>query len=182
MKSEKCSDLDFEEGARGIFYNNAVINCKFGPRIVGTPAADTAHLMYGNNYQYTDSVSVANQFFLVGYLTKPRTTDLPLPSSYFPSGYQPGTKYDGTNAVAKLNPLFLNYPLPSAPGIKLRDIASVSQFNFRLQPTSPLIGKGYTGFTPMKMVVEDPIFGVSEYTQPGKDLGAYQYNGVGNQH
>lgn len=182
MKSEKCSDLDFEEGARGIFYNNAVINCKFGPRIVGTPAADTAHLMYGNNYQYTDSVSVANQFFPVGYLTKPRTTDYPLPSSYLPSGYQPGTKYDGTNAVAKLNPLFLNYPLPSAPGIKLRDIASVSQFNFRLQPTSPLIGKGYTGFTPMKMVVEDPIFGVSEYTQPGKDLGAYQYNGVGNQH
>ena len=184
IQTGRGANINFEEGARGKFYNNLAVNCKFGYRVVKTPVSDTANLFYGNNYQYADSLLVANQFFPVGYITRPKTTDLPLPSAYLPANYSLGTAYNGTAAVQSGNPLFINYPLPVTGGIKLRDIATVGNFNFRLQASSPCIGKGYTGFnlSPLQKVAIDPVFGVSYYPQPGVDVGCFQFNGSGNNH
>ena len=184
IQTGRGANINYEEGAKGKFYNNLAVNCKFGYRVVNTPVADTANLFYGNNYQYADSLSVANQFFPVGYITRPRTTDLPLPSSYLPSNYILGAVYNGASVVQTGNPLFINYPLPVTGGFKLRDISAIANFNFRLQASSPCIGKGYTGLNlaPLQKVAIDPVFGVSYYPQPGADLGCYQFNGTGNNH
>ncbi|MGC7986039.1 hypothetical protein ACP3XM_24665, partial [Salmonella enterica] len=54
--------INFEEGAGGVAYNNIMVNCKFGLRVVQNPIADTANLKYGYNWNYADSVNVASQF------------------------------------------------------------------------------------------------------------------------
>ncbi|HWK07733.1 MAG TPA: hypothetical protein VNS58_29075 [Puia sp.] len=181
----RAGGIDFEQGAEGSFYNNAFINCRVGYRVVNNPVADTANLTYGNNYQWADSLVIANQFFTYGGVcTKPQSTDLPNPATYLPANFYypnpPQNAYDGTPVVQKLAPLFVNYPLPqSGP---LFSITAVGSYNFHLQPGSSLIGKGNTNILPLKVVPLDPIYGATEVTAPGADLGCYQFNGKGNQH
>ena len=176
--------INYEEGARGMYYNNVAVNCKFGYRVVGSPIADTAHMAYGYNFQYGDSLSVVNQFYPVGYITVPKPSDIPNPASYLPSNYYSnlGEVYDGSAVLKKNNPLFTNFPLPVSGGIPLALYSAVGNFNFHLQATSPLIGKGYTNFQPMIVVPLNPIYGLSDATPPGADLGCYQVNGRGNLH
>lgn len=177
------ANINYEEGARGMFYNNVNINCKFGYRVVGNPAADIPNLTYGYNYQYADSLSVANQFYPVGYVTKPQQSDLPS-ISFLPANYSVGAPYNGAAAVQQLNPQFINYPLPMPAGTKLSDIKSIGTYNFHLKPNSPLIGKSFLTFQALTVVPVDPEkgFGAKEVTPPGIDLGCYQSNGTGNQH
>jgi hypothetical protein len=183
IPGQRGSTIDFEQGAEGSYYNNVAVNCRVGYRVVNNPAADTINLNYGNNYQWADSVDVADNFFTFGPVsTKPQTSDLPDPSSYLPASYSPGETYDGSGAVQKLNPLFVNYPLPMNNGFQPWDISAVGNYNFHLQPGSPLVGKGNTRIHPLVVVPLDLEFGASEVTPPGADLGCYQTNGLGNQH
>ncbi len=121
---QRGSTIDYEQGAEGAYYNNISVNCAVGYRVVNNPVADTTHLAYGYNYQWADSLNVADQFFTWGPVcTIPQPTDLPLPSSYLPAGWNyesptanhdGGTAaYSGNAAVQKMNPLFVNYPLPA---------------------------------------------------------------------
>ena len=184
VQSGRGGCINYEEGAAGMYYNNVAINCKFGYRVVGSPIADIAHLSYGNNYQWADSLSVANQFYPTGYITVPQTTDIPSITStpnYLPSNYVYGSVYDGSDVVQKNNPAFLNFPLPTT-GHALSQYSAVGNFNFHLQASSPLIGKGNTSIKPLITVPLDKIYGLSDATPPGADLGCYQLNGTGNQH
>ena len=184
VQSGRGANINFEEGAAGKYYNNVAINCKYGYRVVGSPVADVAHLSYGNNYQWADSLAVANQFYPTGYITQPQTTDIPYittSAKYLPSNYALGSIYDGSDVVQKNNPMFLNFPLPTT-GHPLAQYTAVGNFNFRLQPGSPLIGKGNTTIAPLVVVPLDKIYGLSDPTPAGADLGAYQLNGTGNQH
>jgi hypothetical protein len=176
--------IDYEEGARGMYYNNLAVNCKFGYRVVGSPAADVAHMAYGYNYQYGDSIAVTNQFYPTGYITQPQATDLPsitTSAKYLPSNYALGAVYDGSDVVQVGNPQFVNFPLPTT-GHALQDYAAIGSFNFHILSTSPVAGKGYTAFQPLIVVPIDPVYGLSSATPPGTDLGCYQINGTGNQH
>ena len=74
--------------------------------------ADTANIKYGYNYNYVDSLKMANQIYPVGFTTKPQTTDFPAPSTFLPATYKLGQAYDGSAVVGKNNPLFVNFPLP----------------------------------------------------------------------
>ena len=183
----RAGGIDFEQGAEGAFFNNAFINCRVGYRVVNNPVADTANLTYGNNYQWADSLVIADQFFTFGGVcTKPMPTDLPNPATYLPADFDyanpSANAYNGQPVVQVLNPLFVNYPLPVPGGLPLFSITAVGSYNFRLQPGSPLIGKGNTSITPLTVVPLDPIYGATEVTPPGADLGCYQFNGKGNQH
>jgi hypothetical protein len=181
IPGQRGSCINFEEGAKGAFYNNVAVNCRVGYRVVNNPVADTLNLTYGNNYQYADSLSIANQFFTFGPVcTRPQPTDLPLPSTYLPTNYTYGATYDGTPVVKVLNPLFVNFPLPEP--VSPWSVSAIGNANFRLQPGSPLIGKGNTTIVPLVVVPVDPVYGASEVTPPGADLGCYQTNGRGNQH
>lgn len=182
--------LNFEEGSRGLFYNNLMVNCKYGPRVVGATAnyngnalvvADTANIKYGNNYNYVDSVKIANEIYPTGFATKPQSTDIPTPSSYLPANYKVGQTYDGSAIVGKNNPLFVNFTLPQTSK-KLGDVSFVGSYNFRLQATSPAIGKGFTGFVPLSVVPVSANFGSTVITLPNKDIGAYPSDNSGNKH
>jgi hypothetical protein len=182
----RAGGIDYEQGAEGAFFNNAFINCRVGYRVVNNPVADTAHLTYGNNYQWADSLVIADQFFTWGGVcTKPMPTDIPNPSLYLPANFYypdpPQNAYDGTPVVQYENPKFLNYPLP-VQGEPLFAYTAIGNFDFHLTPGSPLIGKGNTSISPLTVVPIDPIYGATEVTLPGADLGCYQINGSGNQH
>lgn len=182
--------INFEEGAKGGFYNNLIVNCKYGPRVVGATAtysgnalvvADTANIKYGYNYQYVDSLKMANQIYPVGFYTKPQASDIPAPS-YLPTGYKLGQAFDGTAAVQKNNPLLVNFPLPYTASKNVGDVSFQGTWNFRLQSTSPALGKGTTAFQAYQVVPVSVNFGSTEITPPSADLGAYPSNGKGNQH
>jgi hypothetical protein len=188
-KTGRGGSINFEEGARGMAFNNLIVNCKFGLRILSNVAADTAYLYaghYGYNYYWADSLSAAGEIYPTTYITKPQSTDFPNPSTFLPANfnYLNNTGYLTTavNAVQKGNPLFFNYPLPVTGGYRLQDINAVGNFKFTLQPGSPCIGKGYKGFVPLQLVPVDNKYGVTDYSQPGSDIGCYQVNGGGNQH
>jgi len=172
--------INYEEGAKGKAYNNIMVNCKYGLRIVNNPPADTAHMKYGNTLNYGDSSNITDEFYPQGYITIPQTTDIPLPSSYLPSSYTLGQVYSGVSVIGANNPMFVNYPLPATQGIA--NIAYVGSYDFHLKTGSPAIGKGYLGFSPLASVPVDPVYGATEITPPGKDLGCYQANGTGNKH
>ncbi|MCJ8208592.1 hypothetical protein MUY27_02655 [Mucilaginibacter sp. RS28] len=179
--------INFEQDAAGMAYNNLMVNCKFGLRVVQNPIADTANLKYGYNFSYADSAAVANQIYpskaVSTAITRAMATDIPAPSTFLPAGWNPGDVYTANTAVLGANnPQFINGPVPMPAGAKLRDIATVGSYNLALKLTSPCVGKGFTGFTPRGDVIIDPRFGVTELTPPGKDIGAYQTNGSGNQH
>lgn len=181
---------NFEEGSKGNYYNNLMVNCKFGPRVVGATAnyngnalvvADTANIKGGYNYSYVDSVKIANEIYPTGFAQKPNANDIPNPSSFLPTGYKPGQVYDGSAVVGKNNPLFVNFPLPQT-NKRMGDVSFVGSYNFRLQATSPAIGKGYTGFTPLNVVPVNANFGATVLTPPNKDIGAFPSDNTGNKH
>jgi hypothetical protein len=170
--------INFEQGAAGMAYNNIMVNCKFGLRVVQNPIADTANLRYGYNYSYADSLSVASQFYpslaVSTCITIPQATDVPLPSSFLPPNFTPGATYTANPTVLGTNnPQFINGPVPLPAGANLRDIVTVGSYNFNLKLTSPYIGKGFIGFTPRGDVPLDPIYGVTELTPPGKAINIF---------
>ena len=71
--------INLEKDGEAYIYNNLIVNCKIGMRIVNT--ADTLNAKYGNSYFYGDSVDVADEFYSVGDATHPQITDYPVPSS-----------------------------------------------------------------------------------------------------
>lgn len=179
--------INFEEGAGGMAYNNLIVNCKFGLRVVQNPIADTANLRYGYNFYYADSLEVANQFIpslsVSTAISQPQSTDIPNPSTYLPTGWKVGDTYTAPSSIlGKNNPMFINGPVPLPAGYSLKDVVVQGSYNFGLKPGSPCIGAGFTGFTPKSVVPIDPKYGATELTAPGKDIGAYQSNGTGNQH
>ncbi len=179
--------INFEEGAGGMAYNNLIVNCKFGLRIVATPIADTANIKYGYNWYYADSLNVASQFIpslsVSTAISQPKETDVPKPSTYLPAGWKIGDVYTAPSSLlGQNNPQFINGPVPMPAGLKLADISVVGTYNFALKPTSPCINAGFTGFAPRADVIQDARYGATEITPPGKDIGCYQTNGRGNQH
>lgn len=171
QKVGEGGSLDFENGGRGDSYNNLLVNCAFGLAIMGggnsTPAADTANIKYGYTYNYGDNTSITSQFLPAGYITQQQPSDINGGNNTTP----------GAN-----NPMFVNYPLPVTSGFNFIEGDYVGSYNFHLQSSSPAIGKGFTDFQPYAVVKTDPAYGATEITPPGKDIGAFQQDGTGNQH
>lgn len=174
--------INYEKQAKGKIYNNLLVNCRLGLRIVNT--ADTLNTSYGYTYHYADSLVVANQFYPVGDVTHPLNTDIPDITVLIPtlcSTYKLGGAYNAPVSIAGgNNPLFLNFPLPQ-PNYK--QIAYATGFDFHLTSASPAAGKGtISAFKPLALVPVDPTYGATEITQPGVDAGCYQLNATGNHH
>jgi len=185
QQTGRGGDINYEQGAFGQSYNNLIVNCKFGFRIVPNPMADTAHCFYGYNYSYGDADSIVDQFYPVAYYSKFVSTNIPTPVGVIPSTDTLGEPYTAHAWVGANSPEFVNYTyLGSSVNI---NIDYVSGFNFQLQSGSPAIGKGYTGFTPNvpSGIIQDPVFGPTHISGPGSDIGCYQSSSsttLGNQH
>ena len=169
--------INLEKGAEAYIYNNLIVNCKIGMRIVNT--ADTTNSKYGNTQFYGDSTVVCNEFYSVGDQTHPQTTDLPSPAGYLPADYVLGGTYDGSSLDGKNNPALKTFALPNTNYVNVTNAAG---FDFHLTGSSPGVGKGATSFAPLSKVKIDANYGATEITQPGADIGAYQSNGTGNKH
>jgi hypothetical protein len=170
-KAGEGGSIDFEQAGRGLAYNNILVNCAYGLGIRGgggpVAIADTANIRYGYTFNYGDNTDFTTQFLPAGFITVQQPSDI-----------------NGGNATTPgaNNPKFMNYPLPAAAGTNFSAADYIGNFNFHLASGSPAIGKGYTGFAAASVVKKDPVFGVTEITPPGKDLGAFQTDGTGNQH
>jgi hypothetical protein len=171
QKAGEGGSLDFENGGRGLAYNNFIVDCAYGLSVLGgsgtTPAADTANIKYGYTYNYGNNTTITSQFLPAGFISKVQAGDINAGNSTTP----------GAN-----NPMFVNYPLPLPASTAWISADYIGSYNFRLQSGSPAIGKGYVNFTPYAVVKVDKTLGVTEITPPGADIGAYQTNGTGNQH
>ena len=181
----KGANINYEEGASGMFYNNVNVNCRVGFRVVGNPPADFANLKYGYNFNYGDNLHSLQNIYPLGNNTQPQTTDIPAPSTFLPNPYNLGDAIPAANVTPLLganNPLFINFPLPAPANTNPIDYSAVGNFDFHIQAASPLRGKGYTSVIPLIVVPIDPLYGLTEATAPGVDLGCYQFNGTGNQH
>lgn len=170
-KAGEGGSIDFENGGRGMAYNNLLVDCAYGLGVRGgggtTPAADTINTKYGYTYNYGENVSMTTQFLPVGFITVQQPSDI-----------------NGGNATTPgaNNPSFVNYSLPLPATVNFNSANYAGGYDFHLRLNSPAIGKGNIAFTPYAVVKVDPVFGVTEITFPGKDIGAFQTNGSGNQH
>ncbi len=172
--ASRGSDIDYEQNARGLCYNNLIVNCRNGIRVGdgqnSIPVADTANLKYSNNYIYADSIAEVDQFFpvIAGTYTKanayilPTAIQLSLPVGFYAPATNPNggddLTYYSPACVAANNPMFVNFPLPEpiTAGYNLSSIASLetgvaivgSNYDFHLKAGSPAIGQGYTALVP----------------------------------
>jgi hypothetical protein len=187
------ASINFERAGRGRVYNNLFVNNRYGLRVCNTfsyfgnniTIADTANIRYSNNYYYGDATEITSQFYPDNCLAKPQPTDIPNPAGYLPSNYTPGMPYNGASLVGLNNPKFINYPLPivfgssTVPSV-LGTMSFLGNYDFHLQASSPCLGKGTTAFAISTAVTKlDAVYGCSDITPPGTDMGCYQSNGTG---
>jgi hypothetical protein len=189
------ASVNFERAGRGEVYNSLLVDNRYGIRICNTfsyfgnniSIADTANIKYSHNYNYGDALEITSQFYPENCLAKPQPNDLPTPSTFLPANYKIGAAYDGTSLIGKNDPKFENYPLPinygsgTVPAV-LGTMSFKGNYDFHLKASSPCLGKGTTNFNISKAVSKvDLIYGSSEITPPGTDLGCYQSNSTGLQ-
>lgn len=176
-KTGRGGSIDFEKGARGRAYNNLIVNCRFGLRI--TPDADVANVAYGNNYFYGYSAANVGQFYSAddapAVLAAKAPTDIisTTPQANNPLFYS----FDVNQFNFTANPGPLSANVQTYPSVAIYGTTA----NLRLFGSSPGIGKGKTDFTPQGNVTTTGTYGTT-ITPPGKDIGAYQSDGTGNQH
>lgn len=174
-KSGRGGAIDYEKLGKGKAYNNLFINCRFSMRVTSDADYKNNGIMYDNNLFYASATTIANQFY---------TTD-----SY--TGIPKGTNDILSTTIKTNNPMFLAYnvdsfdyvanPGPMSFTLQPYSVVAISTGNFKLLSTSPGINKGKTDFSPMGSVTTTGTLGTT-ITLPGKDIGAYQTSGLGNQH
>ncbi len=210
-KSGRAGSTDIEAGARGTEYNNMIVNCRTGFRLLtgGANLADTANTAYGYQYYYGSEDSVVAHF-----------------NSPSDGGIQVWKTGDVHGTAGQNNPMFVGYnpdqfpvtyynkfPMAfsdqlSYPAFNLMrsmdekgnqrfvDVTTSFKSDFHLQPSSPAVGHAYTGTvkTNSGQTIQVPMNAVTsvksasnpygaDYTTLGlgKDYGAYQQDGSGNQ-
>ncbi len=181
---DRGADVNYEQGARGNAYNNIMVNCKTGLRILENPAADTLHCFYGNTLSYGDTIATVNDIYPVTHATHPQSTDIPDPATFYPgypNSYTLGEVYNAPQLVHQNNPKFVNFPLPVTGPITLYNFQG--DYDFHLASGSPAIGKGFTGFSPLNATSDITDTDLkATVTPPNVDLGAFPTDGSGNQH
>jgi hypothetical protein len=163
--------IDFEKSAKGNAYNNMIVNCAIGLRVLSS--ADTKNIKYNNQMYYGYNQAIVNQFN----------------ASDGVSTFQTGDIYSTTPQAN--NPLFYNFdvnaynyttfPAPVTANNQTPAIVMVGTSSFRIMSASPAYSKAGTGLTAYNTGTSTGNY-APNVTLPGKDIGAYQYDGTGNQH
>lgn len=141
--------LNYESDSYGAVYNNLNVNTRFGLRLVaGEDEPNVDLIEYGNNWYYGAVQTVVDEFYptsntasvgLIG--NDPRT---PIPAS------------DVTGNPGENNPMFVNFDPSnfefsgnstiSTDPLRINIDPMPASANFHLQPGSPALTGGYTGF------------------------------------
>ena len=160
-----------EKSAKGNAYNNMIVNCAIGLRVLSS--ADVTHISYNNQFFYGYNTAIVNQFYAADGVGKFATGDV------------------HSTTVQGDNPLFYNFdvnaynyttfPAPVTANNQTPAIVMVGTSSFRIMAASPAYGKAGTGLTAYNTGTSTGNY-APNVTLPGKDIGAYQYDGTGNQH
>jgi hypothetical protein len=163
--------IDVEKAARANAYNNLIINCAIGLRVLST--ADVANTKYSNQFYYGYNAAIVKQFYATDGVGKQVSTDII------------------STTVQANNPLFTSYdvnaynytmfPAPTTAANETPLITMVGSSSFHITSTSPAYGKGTVAFAPYNNVTTTGAY-APIVTPPGVDMGAYQSNGSGNLH
>ena len=170
-KSGRGGSIDFEKGARGLCYNNLIADCRFGLRI--TADADVQNVLYNNQYFYGTSSAIVGTFYTSDGVGTFKNGDIHAATAMANNPMFYGYNLDQFN--------FASNPGPVTASIQPAYLVMQLNANFRLQANSPALNKGKTDFQPMALVPTTGLYGAT-ITSPGKDIGAYQNDGTGNQH
>jgi len=193
--------MNIEANGRGKWYNNMIVNSRFGFRLVGLDGQDNqnspdkavglydkVNTFYGNNLYYGHfeemKVSVRGE----------RTFDEKYAESVGGTGRtdQDATGKSKIYAVEDQDPQFVNYHVGrfasydlyypgTATGAQSVDMNMVKGSDFRLKSTSPAIGKGNTDASMALRATTTTGDLAATVTLPGRDIGCYQADGTGNQ-
>jgi hypothetical protein len=195
----RAGSTNIEDGARGVEYNNLIVNCYTGFRLVSNPLADTAHVYYDYQWIYAhNNLSRSNMYPHDGVSCQVAkqhdhcdSTKLdannPMFVGYDPNAL-PASVYTYPQAWAS-EPMVENVMKSSdARGPRFSDSTKVFISDFHLASGSPCIGTAYTGSvtgTTVPMMVCPQKSASNPYGATtvglGKDFGAYQQDGTGNQ-
>lgn len=170
-KTGRGGSIDYEQAAKGQIFNNLIVNCRFGVRI--TTDADVKNITYNNQAYYGYSPALVGQFYSTDGTGVKQSADVlsTTPQANNPAFYG----YD----VNQYN--FTANPGPITAKLQPYNVIAISNGNFKLLAASPVLGKGKADITPLGAVKTTGIYGTT-ITPPGKDIGAYQNDGTGNQH
>jgi hypothetical protein len=168
------ANINFEVGARGGAYNNIIVNCKRGIRVLED--ADIQNVKVDNNLYYASFSQMVNEF---------------IPSDAVAST----TATLGNNNIygqaGENSPMFVNYNVDQfsyneyeAGEAQPAAMNTNAGANLRLAPGSPAIGAGTTNFNPVTVTwVHATGNRAPSLAPPSTDLGAYPTTGnTGNRH
>lgn len=171
VKEGRGGSIDYEKGARGMVYNNMIINCRYGLKVLAN--ADVSNTLYDNQFFYASAEYLFSGFYPSDGVGSPQSNDIvpnnPLDNNPLLAGYDV-TAFDFNSVSVPMS--YQSIPL------NLR-VSNGADFN--LLPGSPALNKGKTDFQPLQSVTLTGQYGTS-ITPPGNDIGAYQADGTGNQH
>ena len=172
LKSGRGGSIDYEKGCQGKIYNNIIVNCRFGMRI--TPDADTTNITYNNQFFYANDQRLINQFYTSDGVGKAKSADIrsTTPKSNNPqfAGYDVD-QFDFTKVTPPLD--ISQMPL---------GIITDQNYNISLLQSSPAYRKGNADlFKALRTVPQGGTYGATT-VDPSVDMGAFPYDGTGNQH
>jgi hypothetical protein len=163
--------IDFEKAAKGNAYNNMIINCAIGLRVLSS--SDINNVFYNNQFYYGYNTAIVAQFNAADGKSKFQSGDV-----YSATAQQNDPLFYGFDVNAYN---YTQFPAPTTANNQTPAIVMVGTSSFRLKAGSPGLGKASATATAYNTVTATGTYGAT-ITPPGKDIGAYQNDGTGNQH
>ncbi len=180
----RSGSTNIEEGARGTEYNNLIVNCRTGLRLFNNPLADTAHVFYDAQFYYASRDNIRDDAASFG--------------GFYPGdGIQVHMPLDVAGGTRQNDPQFVNYDVNKFAGLDsafvqkstmsrwTEDMTRVAGYDLHLKTSSPAVGKAFVGPAPvqipMRACPQGGDFGANTIGL-GRDFGAFQSDGTGNQH
>ena len=167
------ANINYEVGAKGAAYNNIIVNCKRGIRVL--PTADTINIQVNNNLYYASFQEMVDQFIPQDAVSSTTFT------------MKSGNIYGAVNAndpkFKKYNVDQFAYAQYGAGESQPNAMNSNDGADLRLAAGSPALGAGTTAIAPVSV---SWVYATGDCApsimSPSADLGAYPSNGNGNKH
>lgn len=172
--------MNIERGAGGHWFNNIVVNCRYGMRVV-------------DDTDYSRTFIDFNHYFGHGTFDN---DEGPLSDNFYPENGMIGVDFPvpQNDNTSNLDPMFVGYDAEQFVQADYRNVHENSSWlplnlnfvngqDFRLQANSPCVNAGSTSFSPVAPITEVGPRGLSQPVPgPSTDLGCYPLDGSGHKH
>jgi len=163
------ANINFENGARGLAYNNILVNNKRGIRVLED--SDLQNISVNYNLYYATHQEMSDEF---------------IPTDAEGSTIEVLGDNNMYGGPGDYNPMFVNYDIDlysmedyEAGETQPLEMNIAGPWNFRLNADSPAIGAGSADFSPVEVSFTLTGDAAPTILQPHVDLGAYPSDGSG---